>query len=233
MSHPIDPRPQGVAHVDAWVFDLDNTLYPASSSLFPQMDVRMREFIAQRLGLPLDEAYALQKRYYLKYGTTLRGLMLENGLEPDSFLEYVHDIDHSVLEHCPRLDAALAALSGRKMIFTNGSEAHAIKVLDRLGLSRHFEAVFDIAAAAYVPKPDPACYISMVKRFGIDPRASAMVEDLHRNLVPAAAIGMTTLWVRYAEHPDSDVLGPDEPHLPHVHHVTDDLAAWLAAGSAR
>lgn len=224
----IDPRRLGLGHVEAWVFDLDNTLYPASSSLFPQIDVRMRGFIADRLGMPLDEAFQLQKRYYREFGTTLRGLMLVHGIEPDEFLAYVHDIDHSVLAAAPLLDRALERLPGRKLIFTNGSERHAERVVERLGIGRHFEAVFDIAAARYIPKPQPETYAMMVGRFGIDPRVSAMVEDIHRNLVPADAIGMTTVWVREDHHPDFLVAAQDDGDLRHVHHITDDLVAWLA-----
>lgn len=229
MEHPIDPRRQGTAHVESWVFDLDNTLYPASSSLFPQIDLRMRQFIAERLGMDLDEAFRLQKRYYREFGTTLRGLMLVHGLEPDAFLDYVHDIDHTVLDAAPALDAALAALPGRKVIFTNGSERHAEKVLARLGIERHFDGIFDIAAAAFVPKPQPECYQTMVRRFGLDPRRAAMVEDIHRNLVPACAIGMTTIWVNEANHPDAKVVAQDDDDLSHVHHVTEDLVGWLAS----
>lgn len=224
---PPDPRRQSLAHVDAWVFDLDNTLYPASSSLFPQIDVRMRQFIAERLNLPLDEAFVLQKRYYREFGTTLRGLMLVHGLEPAAFLSYVHDIDHSVLDVAPALDRVLDRLPGRKMIFTNGSERHAVNVMERLGIARHFDAIFDIAAADFIPKPQPECYHAMVKRLGIDAARSAMVEDIHRNLVPASAIGMTTVWVRQLGHPDFHVLGQDDDDLSHVHHITDDLVAWL------
>jgi putative hydrolase of the HAD superfamily len=224
-----DFRRQGLGHVEAWVFDLDNTLYSAASSLFPQIDVRMRQFIAERLGLPLDEAFALQKRYYREFGTTLRGLMLVHGIEPDAFLEYVHDIDHSVLARAPQLDAALDGLPGRKLIFTNGTERHAEKVLEHLGIGRHFEAVFDIVAAGFVPKPDPATYDLMVTRHGVAARTAAMVEDIHRNLVPADAIGMTTVWVREDGHPDAVVARQDDGDLSHVHHITDDLAAWLAA----
>ncbi|MDA8230888.1 MAG: pyrimidine 5'-nucleotidase [Magnetospirillum sp.] len=227
-----DPRRTGLGHVEAWVFDLDNTLYPAASSLFPQIDVRMRRFIADRLHLPLDEAFALQKRYYREFGTTLRGLMLVHGVEPDAFLDYVHDIDHSVLEPEPRLDRALSCLDGRKIIFTNGSESHAVKVLDRLGISRHFEAIFDIAASRYLPKPSPEGYSLMVARHGLSPRATAMVEDIHRNLRPAAAIGMTTVWVRQQDHPDAAILGQDDTDLAHVHHVTDDLPRWLEQAGA-
>jgi putative hydrolase of the HAD superfamily len=216
-----------LAHIDTWVFDLDNTLYPASSSLFPQIDVRMRRFIAERLNLPMDEAFALQKRYYREFGTTLRGLMLVHKIEPDAFLSFVHDIDCTVLDRAPRLDQALATLPGRKLIFTNGSERHAENVLDRLGIARHFDGIFDIRAARFIPKPQPECYRLMVERHAVDPRAALMVEDLHRNLRPAAAIGMTTLWVREDGHPDTEVLGQESGDLGHVHHITDDLAHWL------
>ncbi len=228
MSDPSVPvRRAGLSHVDTWVFDLDNTLYPASSSLFPQIDVRMRQFIAERLHLPLDEAFALQKRYYREFGTTLRGLMLVHGLEPGAFLDYVHDIDHAVLGPLPRLDRALAGLPGRKLVFTNGTEDHAVKVLERLGVARHFEAIFDIRAARFIPKPSPETYALMVARHAVDAAAAAMVEDIHRNLAPAAAIGMTTVWLRQADHPDEAVLRQDETDLPHVYHVIDDLPAWL------
>jgi putative hydrolase of the HAD superfamily len=228
-SPPIDPRRLGLDHVRAWVFDLDNTLYPASSSLFPQIDVRMRQFIAARLGMGLEEAFILQKRYYREFGTTLRGLMLVHGLEPEDFLDYVHDIDHTVLDAAPALDAALAALPGRKLIFTNGSERHAVSVMERLGIAGNFDGIFDIKAADFIPKPQPECYLAMVRRFGIDATASAMVEDIHRNLKPACAIGMTTVWVRQDNHPDHKVVSQDDDDLSHVHHITDDLVAWLEA----
>jgi putative hydrolase of the HAD superfamily len=226
QTHNDDPRRLGLGHVDAWVFDLDNTLYPASSSLFPQIDVRMRQFIAQRLGMELDDAYRLQKRYYREFGTTLRGLMIRHAIEPDAFLSYVHDIDCTVLDVAPRLDAALERLRGRKLIFTNGSERHAVNVLARLGITRHFEGVFDIAAAGFIPKPEPATYRLMLERHAVDPRAAAMLEDIQRNLVPAAAAGMTTVWVREDNHPDA-AHEPEPVDLSHIHHITDDLTAWL------
>ncbi len=214
--------------VEAWVFDLDNTLYPASCSLFPQIDVRMRRFIADRLGLDIDSAFRLQKRYYREFGTTLRGLMLQDGIEPDEFLDYVHSIDCSVLTPCGRLRGALERLQGRRLVFTNGSERHALNVLERLRLSDLFEGIFDIRAAGYVPKPDPATYDLMVRRHGVDARAAAMFEDIPRNLRPAAAIGMTTVWVREDDHPDKALVRVDPAEdLSHIHHVTKDLAGWL------
>lgn len=214
-----------LAHVDTWLFDLDNTLYPATSSLFPQIDARMKAFIAEYLGLPPDEAYRLQKAYYHKYGTTLRGLMLEHGLEPDAFLDFVHDIDHGVLDYDRALDDALNVLPGRKLVFTNGSERHAERVLDRLSLAHHFDGIFDICAADYIPKPQPETYQKMVETFGVAPARAAFFEDSQINLKPAEAIGMTTVLVRAG--PDHAPRHADPDDLSHCHHITDDLAAWL------
>ncbi|MGC2857029.1 pyrimidine 5'-nucleotidase [Novispirillum sp. DQ9] len=227
-------------HLHTWLFDLDNTLYPATSSLFPQIDVRMTAFIADFLKLPRDEAFRVQKQYYRQYGTSLRGLMLEHGLEPDVFLDYVHDIDHTVLDHDPALDAALTRLPGRKLIFTNGSERHAERVLDRLGLGHHFEGIFDVRAAAYVPKPDPETYRAIIGRYDLDAHATAFFEDSPLNLKPAAEIGMTTILVRHgpdeapAEALSAEAAWRTRTYDPaYCHHVTDDLTAWLDAAAAK
>jgi len=227
----IEPRiVTPIDHLDTWLFDLDNTLYPATSNLFPQIDARMKAFIARFLHVPEDEAFRIQKAYYREFGTTLRGLMLRHGLEPDTFLDFVHDIDHSVLDHDPRMDAALAALPGRKLVFTNGSEAHAVKTLERLGLSHHFESIFDIKAADYIPKPQPATYGKLTSRLGVDPRRAAFFEDSHLNLKPAAEIGMTTVLVRSGPDHAPLAMTPDTD-LAHCHHITDDLPAWLTAAA--
>ena len=212
-------------HVEAWVFDLDNTLYPASVDLFAQIDRRMKAYIAEALGLAPDAAFALQKRYYHEHGTTLRGLMINHRIDPEAFLDFVHDIDHSVLAPNPRLAAALAALPGRKFVYTNGSARHAERVTDRLGITSLFSGVYDIQASRYVPKPDPASYADFVARHAIAPKHAAMFEDSHRNLRPAAELGMVTVWVRHVE-PD-----PAED-MSHCHFVTEDLLGWLGEASA-
>jgi putative hydrolase of the HAD superfamily len=219
------PPARPLPPLDAWVFDLDNTLYPASCSLFPQIDLRMRQFIAEALGLSLDDAFRLQKRYYREYGTTLRGLMLAHGIEPDEFLAFVHDIDCGVLEPAPRLELALNALPGRKIVFTNGSERHTLNVLARLGLTACFDGIFDIRAAGYVPKPNVESYLQMARRHAVEPRRAAMFEDIPRNLAPAAQVGMTTVWV--CEDGQSRWAPDQGADLSYVHHVTDDLAGWL------
>ncbi len=210
-------------HVEVWIFDLDNTLYPAACNLFDQIDRRMGEFIGRLLTVDRTEARVIQKSYFRQHGTTLRGLMLEHGLDPAEFLDYVHDIDLTPIPPNPDLDQALDRLPGRKLVFTNGSVPHAERVMARLGVAHHFEAVFDIVASDYVPKPDPAPYHRLVDRYRVDPRAAAMFEDIARNLAPAAALGMTTVWV--PGNPNWS--GPDASG-EHVHHVAEDLTAWLA-----
>jgi len=207
---------------DAWLFDLDNTLYHHSCDLFAQMDERMQAFICETLSIDRVQARALQKGYYESHGTTLRGLMDHHGIDPHRFTEFVHEIDVTPVPPSPALDATLTHLPGRKIIFTNGSARHAENVMGRLGVAHHFEAVFDIAAANFVPKPAAESYRRVVERFGLAPHRTLMLDDAARNLVPAAALGMTTVWVR-TELPHG-LAGSDGDH---VHHVADDLAAWL------
>lgn len=205
-----------------WVFDLDNTLYPAECNLFLQVDRNIQQFIMDLFELPPDEARKLQKTYFHEHGTTLNGLMAKHGIAPEEFLEYVHDIDVSPVPPNAALDAALAKLPGRKVIYTNGSVPHAQRVTDRLGVSHHFDGVFDIVAAEYVPKPEPAPYDILIEQFDIDPSRAVMVEDLARNLKPAHERGMTTVWIRNDHHWSG---GAEDD--PHIHHVIDDLSEWI------
>ena len=181
--------------IETWIFDLDNTLYPASCDLFALIDVKMGAFIAARLGCDAATARATQKKYFRDHGTTLSGLMAEHGVDPREFLAFVHDIDLDRVAHDARLVEAMAALPGRKLVFTNGDVDYAQRVLDRLGLGTAFEAIHDIHAMAYVPKPSPASYAALCARHAIDPTRALFAEDMARNLAPAKAIGMTTLWI--------------------------------------
>src|SRR6202022_5046151 len=170
-------------HIDTWVFDLDNTLYPHHVNLWQQVDARIGEFVSAWLKISAEEARRIQKDYYRRYGTTMRGMMTEHGVHADDYLAYVHGIDHSPLQPNPAMGAAIAKLPGRKLILTNGSTDHADKVLARLGIGAHFEAVFDIIAAGLEPKPAPQTYRKFLQAHGVNPRTSAMFEDLARNLV--------------------------------------------------
>ena len=218
------------ARVDEWVFDLDNTLYPAHTDLFAQVDEKIRAYVSRLLGATAEEAHRVQKDYYRRYGTTLRGLMIEHGATPDAFLEYVHDIDHSVVAPDPALGAAIERLPGRKFIMTNGTRAHAEKVAARLGITRHFTDIFDIVAADLLPKPHRETYDKFLLGAGIVPERAAMFEDLARNLAVPHTLGMATVLV--VPHGAREVLresweleGRDDGH---VDWVTDDLAAFLA-----
>ncbi|MEC4594615.1 MULTISPECIES: pyrimidine 5'-nucleotidase [Nitrospirillum] len=225
-----DHAPMGspFAHIDTWIFDLDNTLYPAACNLFAQVDVRIGAYIANALGLDADAAKRLQKDYFRQYGTSLRGLMLNHGVQPGPFLDYVHDIDVSAILPQPAMAESLAALPGRKIIYTNGSAGHAENVMRRLGVADQFHAVFDIVAADFTPKPDALPYTTLIQRHGIDPTRAVMVEDIARNLEPARALGMATVLVE-TDSPFS-LPNPDAPAaaLPYVQHRITDVPAWLA-----
>src|SRR5438309_1784238 len=166
--------PRGFAHVDTWVFDLDNTLYPHHVNLWQQVDARIGEFVADFLKVSSEEARRIQKDYYRRYGTTMRGMMTEHGVRADDYLAYVHQIDHSPLEPNPAMGEAIAKLPGRKLILTHGSTEHADKVLRRLGIGSHFEAVFDIIAAELEPKPAAQTYQKFLTLHEVNPTSSAM-----------------------------------------------------------
>jgi putative hydrolase of the HAD superfamily len=222
---PSTERP-GFAEIEHWVFDLDNTLYSAECRLFHQIDRRMGEYIAALLDMSYDDARGLQKHYYRTYGTTLRGLMTNHDVDPRDYLDYVHDIDLTAIDISPALDRAIARLPGRKVIFTNADRKHAEQIVARLGIARHFEGIFDIFDAGLVPKPDPGVYDVFIRRHEVRPDRAILFEDTAANLAPAAALGMTTVLVRPGE--DGAVNNPDAPH---IHHVTDDLAAWLTGAA--
>ncbi len=215
--------------IDTWVFDLDNTLYPHHVNLWQQVDARIRDWIADYLKIAHSEAFRVQKDFYKRYGTTLRGMMIEHGMKPDGFLDFVHQIDYSPLEANPALGLAIENLPGRKLILTNGTTGHAAAVLERLGLQSHFEHVFDIVAAELEPKPSPQTYARFLQAHAVDASRAAMFEDLSRNLAVPHSLGMTTVLVvpagtRDVLREDWELEGRDAPH---VDHVTDDLVGFL------
>jgi putative hydrolase of the HAD superfamily len=211
-----------LAHIDTWIFDLDNTLYPASCDLFSLIDKRMTAYVARITGHDLDTAYALQKQYFRAHGTTLSGMMAEHGVDPHHFLEDVHAIEMDVLREDRALVEAIARLPGRKLVFTNGDAAYAGRVLERLGLSRSFEAIHDIHACAYQPKPHPGSYASMLDTLRVDPHHALFAEDMARNLKPAKALGLTTLWVDNGSEQVDD--GADQDFIDYRTH---ELGPWL------
>ena len=220
---------RGFGHVDTWIFDLDNTLYPSEARVWPQVDDRITLFIANLYGIDGLSARALQKYFYHRYGTTLKALMDEDGIDPYEFLDFAHDIDHSDIELNPLLGEAIEKLPGRKLILSNGSRKHAEAVAMKLGIYDHFEDVFDIAAANLDPKPLPQVYDRFLARHGVNPQRAAMFEDLARNLEVPHTLGMTTVLVvpegaREVFREDWELQGRDAPH---VDHVTDNLLGFL------
>ena len=227
MSYIARGAPRPLTDIETWVFDLDNTLYPATCGLFEQVQVKMNDYIRTRLGVSMEEAIALRRRYFLEHGTTMNGLMLVNRIDPHEFLAYVHDVDLGVVPANPSLAAALTALPGRKLIYTNGSVPHAERLLQHLGISSSFSGIFDIVASEFAPKPADAPFRAFVAKYAIYPKSAIMVEDMAKNLAPAAALGMSTAWVRTGIDWAEPVSGTD-----HIHYVIEDLAGFLreAAG---
>ena len=220
---------RGFAATRVWIFDLDNTLYPAECNLFAEVDRRMGEYIARYLGVPFAYARHLQKSYYRQFGTTLTGLMRVHKMEPTPFLDYVHDIDLAAVPEAPALRSAIARLPGRKLIFTNGSRRHAERVADKLGLLDLFEDICDIAACGYVAKPDAQSFERMIRRHGVAETEAAMFDDMPINLEAPHALGMTTVLVHSStmDHPvQLEIKAWTEPP-EHVHHMTEDLQGFL------
>ena len=215
--------PTDLSHVESWIFDLDNTLYRVSPRLHAAIDQELRGFVAEFLGVDETEAHEVQKRYFREYGLTLRGLMVNHGLDPGVFFSKLRAVDLAEIEPDQRLVEAIAALPGRKFVYTNAPVHHAEAVLGRIGFDSHFAAVHDIIAAEFVPKPDVSAYRALCRRHRIEPGRAAMIDDVVANLAPAAEIGMTTVWMKT----DAAWAKGVEPG-PHVQHVVEDLAAWLA-----
>lgn len=223
------PNPTDFANIRDWVFDLDNTLYPHHSNLFSQIDVKMTAYVSELLDLPREEARKLQKELYREYGTTLKGLMEQYRVDPDDFLEKVHDIDYSWLEPNPAMGEAIRALPGRKFIFTNGNRGHAERAARQLGVLDHFEDIFDIVAAGLQPKPAKETYDMFLDLHRVVGSNAVMFEDLARNLRVPKQLGMRTVLIvpRNFEPTYAEIWERDPEKEDEVDYVTDDLTAFL------
>jgi putative hydrolase of the HAD superfamily len=210
--------------INDWIFDLDNTIYPASTNLFLRVAVRITEFVANYYLVSHDEARVIQKDLFHRYGTTMRGMMTEEAICPDTYLNFVHDIDLSDVLLDQELNQMIGTLPGRKHIFTNGTVPHAENVLNAFGIRHHFEKIFDIVAADYIPKPEQHAFDQFMKKTGIDPTGAVMIEDMARNLQPAAALGMRTVWLN--SELEWAIRGADSDY---VHYRAENLKGFLAA----
>lgn len=229
-TSPTQQTPLDGARIDHWIFDLDNTLYRTSPEMLAQIDELMGSFISDFLGVDRVKAREIQKGYFRAHGLTLRGLMLEHDLDPQVYIDHLSQLDLSAVEPDPDLAELLAGLPGQKIIYTNAFTAHTEEVMDRIGIAHLFDAVFDIGHADYIPKPAIDSYRRLCALHNVDPTRAAMVEDISRNLEPAAELGMTTVWIRTDTHWAKDVSETD-----HIDHITDDLTGWLrgVTGAAR
>ena len=230
----ISPEQQRIAdaqpdfrHVKHWVFDLDNTLYPAESGVFARIDARMTEFLAGFLKTDAEAARQVQKTLYREHGTTLNGLIKLYDMDPEPYLDFVHQIDLSELKKDPALGFAIERLPGKRYIFTNGCARHATRILERLGLTHLFDEIWDLRTVGFVPKPDAIAYQRMLAHGGFAPDASAMFDDIARNLVEAHVLGMTTVWLNNRSAWEKQ--GPEFPVASalHIDHEINDLARFL------
>ncbi len=203
-------------NISTWVFDLDNTLYPAGACLFPQIERKMTDWVMRNLGLDEASANALRHGYWQEYGTTLAGLMSGHDIDPSDFLAFVHDIDFSGLSRDNALARRIAALPGRRIVFTNADTLYATRVLERRGLSGLFDAIYGIEEAGYLPKPRRDAFDCIVRLDGFDPGRGAMFEDDPRNLLEPHRMGMATVLV-----------APEPLVEDHIHHNTGDLRDFL------
>jgi len=213
-----------LTHIDVWLFDLDNTLYPPETAFMSLIEARMTEFVARHVGLSHEDAHALQKKYYRELGTTLAGLMAHHDVKPEDYLDHVHDVPLDSLTPDPDLAAAIHRLPGRRLVFTNGDAKHAGRVLDHLGLADAFEDTFHIASADFVPKPHPSTFDKLILAHAVTPKSAAFFEDSEKNLAPAATLGMTTILV--GPHAEAST-------APFVHHRTHKLAPFLMSARVR
>ena len=182
-----------------WIFDLDNTLYDINLGLFQKISERITLYIMEKFCLKKHHAEQLRRKMFKQYGLTLRGLMLEKNIDPDSYLDFVHDVGHPELVVDLQLKNSLRKLHGKKYIYTNASKKHALKVMDGMGITAQFDDIIDIKGANYVPKPDPRSYDTMIKKFNIvgeQLKRTVFFEDTAENLKPAKRMGLSTVWIK-------------------------------------
>ena len=186
---------KNLSEIDCWIFDLDNTLYPASVNLFGQINTKMSNYIMKLVNVDQETAEKMRAEYWKKYGTSLAGLMQNYEIDPNDFLKVVHDIDFSVLPKDLDLLDALNKLPGRKLVYTNGTVPYAREVLKYRGVLSVFDEIYGIEDAAYIPKPFPEAFEIIFSKAKIVHNTSAMFEDEERNLEVPFKLGLKTILV--------------------------------------
>ena len=211
-----------LANIKFWLFDLDNTLYDGATKVFDQVDKKMSKFISKKLNVSIDEARKIQKNYFQEYNTTLNGMIKNHKIDADEFLEFVHDVDLSFLDKDKDLEDEIKKLDGKKIIFTNGSRAHALNVTKRIGIDKLFDGIFDIRDCEFIPKPSKEPYKKLVECYKIEPQYCIFFEDIARNLRPAHELGMKTVWIKNNEPWAAKFSNSD-----FINYKTDNLAKFL------
>ena len=182
-----------------WIFDLDNTLYSAKTKVFDQVEKRMTQYVSAKLHISMDKAKKIQKNYFHEYNTTLNGMIKNHEIDAKEFLDFVHDVDLSFLKNDKALESELNKIKDKKIIFTNGSKAHAENVTKKIGINKLFDGIFDIVDSDFVPKPAIESYKRLIDKYKIEPQYCILVEDIARNLKPAHELGMKTVWIKNKE----------------------------------
>ena len=188
-----------LSKIKYWLFDLDNTLYSGQTKVFDQVDKKMSSFISKKLNVSLEEAKKIQKDYFYKYSTTLSGMMKHHKIDANEFLDFVHDVNLDFLKQDKGLENEISKIKGKKIIFTNGSKAHAFNVTKKIGIDKLFDGVFDIVESNFIPKPSMKAYKILIEKYKIEPQYCILVEDIARNLKPAYELGMKTVWIKNDE----------------------------------
>ena len=224
-----------LSHIESWIFDLDNTLYPADVEFFGQIVTKIERYVARYLSLEPVAALHLQKEYLAEYGTTLSGMMAVHGMDPAAFLDYVHDVDLSFLKPNPLLREGIKSLPGQKYIFTNGSKGHARNVASHLKLFDLFDGHFGVEDTDYIPKPKAHAYDAFTSVFDVDPTKAIFFEDNLRNLEVPKRLGMRTVLVvsdeDWSHEPEEARPASGAGDADFVDYVTNDLAGWLKANT--
>ena len=211
-----------LTEIKYWIFDLDNTLYSGQTKVFSEVDKKMSYFISKKFNVDLIEAKKMQKKYFYEYGTTLSGLMKKKNVDPNEFLEFVHDIDISWLPQDKRLKDELIKIKEKKYIFSNGSHAHIENVTSQLGINGIFNGAFDITDADYIPKPNREPYKKLIKKFNIDPKQSILIEDIAHNLEQAKNLGMKTCWLE-----NNEAFAKKDADKPYIDYKINNLPSFL------
>ena len=211
-----------LTEIKYWIFDLDNTLYTEQTKVFSKVDKKMSAFKTKKMNVDLVKAKEIQKKYFYEYGTTLSGLMKQDGIDPHDFLDFVHDIDISWLPKDLKLREELIKIKEKKYIFTNGSHAHVENIIKQLGIDGLFDGAFDIVDANFVPKPHADPYKKIIKKFDIDPTKSILIEDIAHNLEQAKNLGMKTCWLE-----NEEAFAKKDADKPYIDYKIKNLPSFL------